>query len=96
MLNQVIFPARPDSANSPELDRPLHQLAYNGHRGFEVQFDAMPKTIIRIFTDEGVLGLGEFYRGLSLHQVPASARMLLGRDFLTLNLQDPRSPRAYL
>jgi muconate cycloisomerase len=87
LLNEVVVPARPDSVNSPELDRPLHQLAYAGRRSFEVQFDSIPKVIIRAITDVGTIGLGEFYRGVSIDEITMSARMLLGQDVLTLNLQ---------
>lgn len=87
ILNEVIVPARTDSVNSRELDRPLHQLAYAGRRGFEVQFDRIPKAIIRLCTDEGVTGLGEAYRGLSLEQLVPAAQALLGHDILQLNLQ---------
>jgi len=96
VLNEVVVPARPDSVNSRELDRPLHQLAYEGHRGFAVQFDEISKAVIRIYTDEDIIGLGESYRGLTLEQLRPVAKALLGRDFFNLNLQDLAIPEGRL
>lgn len=93
-MTEVVVPSRPDSVNSPELDRPLHQLSYAGQRGFSVQFDAIPKVIIQLETNEGVIGLGESYRGLSLSQLEPSARPLLGQELLALNHQDLPIPEG--
>ena len=94
LLNEVLVPARPDSVNSTELDRPLHQLSYAGHRGFEIQFDQMPKTVIRVFTDRDVIGIGETYRGLTMNELADCARVLVGRDLLSLNIQDLPIPEG--
>ncbi|MBA3708668.1 MAG: mandelate racemase/muconate lactonizing enzyme family protein [Planctomycetes bacterium] len=95
-LTEVVVPAKPDSVNSPETDHALHQLAYNGARGFSVQFDAMPKVIIEVITDDGLIGLGESYRGLPLASLEPIARRLIGLDPLALNLQELPLPEGRL
>jgi muconate cycloisomerase len=69
------------------LNRPLHQLAYAGQLGFTVQFDAMPKAILRLYTDEGIVGFGECYRGIPVEQLAQVARNLLGCNIRSLNIQ---------
>lgn len=96
VVTQVVVPARPDSVNSAEFDRPLHQLSYGGQRGFSIQFDRIPKAIIRIFTSEGIVGLGEAYRGLSMADLEPVALALLSRDLRSLNIQDLPVPEGRL
>lgn len=86
-LDEVLVRARPDSINSPELDHPLHMLPHGGRAAWSVQFDEIPKLIIRIQTDEGITGVGEFYRGVSIHSVLEIAEGLLGAEFADFNLQ---------
>jgi len=86
-LDEVLVRARPDSINSPELDHPLHMLPHGGRAAWSVQFDEIPKLIIRIQTDEGIIGVGEFYRGVSIHSVLEIAEGLLGAEFADFNLQ---------
>ena len=93
-FDQVVVPSRPDSVNSPELIRPLHQLAFAGHRGFSVQFDEMHKTIIRLHLENGVVGLGESYRGLTVEQLVLPGRQLIGEHIESLNLQDLPIPEG--
>lgn len=97
ILDEVVVRARPDSVNSPELDRPLHMLAHGGKSGWSIQFDEIPKFIIRIETDTGITGIGEFYRGLPIAAVTDIARALLGADLEQMNLQALPIPpgRAY-
>lgn len=86
-LDEVVVRAKPDSVNSPELDHPLHMLPHGGRAAWSVQFDEIPKLIIRLETDEGITGLGEFYRGVPVTAVTDIARGLLDVDIDTLNLQ---------
>jgi len=88
-LTEVVVPARPDSVNSPgaEHDHPLHQLAYAGKPAWSVQFDAMPKVIVELHTDAGVMGLGEVYRGVGIDVLGPIAQSLIGHDIDTLPLQ---------
>jgi muconate cycloisomerase len=87
-VNEVVVPARPDSINSPEVDHALHKLPFGGQKGWTIQFDRVFKPIIRLHTADGVVGLGEAYRGLAEHQLRPIAEHLLGRDLLDLNWQD--------
>lgn len=95
-FTQVVVPARPDSVNSPEHDHPLHQLAYGGRPAWSTQFDAMPKTIIELETDAGVVGLGETYRGLGREAIDPIAEGLLGVDLERLALQRLPIPEGRL
>lgn len=87
LLDEVVVRARPDSINSPGLDHPLHMLPHGGRAAWSVQFDEIPKLILRVETDEGITGIGEFYRGLSVHAVLEISEQLLGADITKLNLQ---------
>ncbi len=86
-LDAVKVPARPDSINSPEFDKPLHMLAYGGKTEWSLQFDEIPKWIIRVTLDNGVVGLGESYRGLPGDTMKSFAETLIGLDLGKVNLQ---------
>ena len=93
-IDQVVVPALPDSVNSLELDRPLHQLSHAGQRGFTAQFDSIPKAIIRLHTENGIVGLGETYRGISIEQLKPVAQRLVGEDIDSLTVQDLPIPEG--
>ncbi len=95
-LVSVIVPARPDSINSPEFDRPLHMLAYGGKTEWSLQFDQIPKWIIQMELENGVVGLGETYRGLPIDTMQAFAQGLIGRDINQLPLQQLPLPYGRL
>jgi muconate cycloisomerase len=86
-LDEVKVPARPDSINSPEIDQPLHKLPNGAKKGWTQQFDEISKTILRIECDNGVIGLGESYRGVAQATLQEIATALLGCDLRALNLQ---------
>jgi len=86
-LNEVVIPARPDSINSAGIDQPLHKLPQGAKRGWTQQFDALPKTIIRLELDNGVIGLGETYRAVPLFLSQEVATSLVGVEIDELNLQ---------
>ena len=96
LLDEVVVRARPDSVNSPELDHPLHMLPFGGSAAWSVQFDEIPKLIIRVETDDGAVGIGEFYRGVSVHAVLEIAQGLPGVDPAALNLQSLPFPAGRL
>lgn len=87
VLNEVLVPARPDSINSPEVDYALHKLPVGGKGGWTQQFDQVPKTMIQVEFDNGIVGLGESYRGIPRELMRAVATELLGADLRDLNLQ---------
>ena len=96
ILDEVVVRARPDSVNSPELNHPLHMLPHGGRAAWSVQFDEIPKLIIRLETDSGITGLGECYRGVPLQAVRDIGTGLLGTDLATLNLQNLPLPAGRL
>ena len=70
----VVVPVRPGRVNSPEFGM--------------ASWPKMPKQILRLRTDAGVVGLGETSRGCPREAVEAGAQALVGRDPLGLPLQD--------
>lgn len=86
-LDEVKVPARADSINSTEIDQPLHKLPEGAKKGWTQQFDVISKTILRIELDNGIVGLGETYRGIAQSTLQAISMALLGSDVRALNLQ---------
>ena len=86
-FTEVRVPARANSINHPSLDRPLHKLPIAGADGWSVQFDALPKVIVELELDGGVVGLGECYRGHQWATLEAVARRFVGVDLRQLVLQ---------
>jgi muconate cycloisomerase len=70
----VVVPVISDRVNSPEFGEP--------------SWPKLSKHIIRLRADDGVYGLGETRRGCPREAVEAGARALVGRDPLSLPLQD--------
>lgn len=87
VLDEVLIPARPDSINSPEVDYALHKLPVGGKQGWTQQFDQVPKTMIQLEFENGIVGLGESYRGIPRELMRAVAKELLGADLRKANLQ---------
>ncbi len=71
----VVVPTIPGRVHSPEWVP-------------ETGWDQVPKQIIRLRTDTELVGLGETDRGVSVDEVIAGVRRLLGRDPETIVLQD--------
>src|SRR6266498_3282104 len=65
---------RPGTINGPE---PEYQ---------ETRWDQVPKYLLRLHTDGGVVGIGETSRELAEEPLVAGARALLGLDLLGLDL----------
>lgn len=86
-LDEVVVRARPDSVNSPEIDHALHMLPHGGRAAWSVQFDEIPKLILQIEAANGLVGVGEFYRGVPVQAVLDVSRHLLGANISALNLQ---------
>lgn len=84
---EVIVPAKPGSINSPSLERPLHKLTVGAKKGWSIQFDELPKLLIRLETASGVVGWGELYRDHDWRMVENISRLLIGRELNQLVLQ---------
>ena len=48
----------------------------------------IPKVIIKVFTDEGLIGVGESYRGISEETVREHSSKIIGKNPLDMNLQE--------
>ena len=77
----VVVPTLPGRVHSPEWV-PV------------VEWDMIPKQIIRLKTDSEYVGLGETLRGVPLDEVRQGAHLLLGRDSESLTLQNIFAPRS--
>ncbi|KAA9034369.1 mandelate racemase [Ginsengibacter hankyongi] len=84
---EVIVPAREGSIDSMQVSKPLHKLPVGAKEGWSFQFDELPKMLIGLQLDSGIMGWGELYRGHSLAMVAEIARILVDRDIESLVLQ---------
>ena len=86
-FTEVVIPGKPGTINSPHLDRPLHKLAVAGQEGWSVQFDTVPKLVLEMTLENGVVGLGEFYRGHDWVSVVNMAKILMRHSLDEFPLQ---------
>ncbi|MBZ6075331.1 mandelate racemase/muconate lactonizing enzyme family protein [Microvirga puerhi] len=85
---EVIVPAHPGVINSESLNKPLHMLPVAGKRAWSVQFDELPKLILRMTLKDGTVGLAEFYRDHNWSIIENISSMLLGQSIAEMPLQD--------
>ncbi len=90
---EVVVPARRGAVDSPGLAKPLHSLAVGVQEGWTVQFDTLPKLLVKITLGSGAVGWGECYRDHQWSVVEPICQLLLGRDIRSITLQ--RLPFAY-
>jgi muconate cycloisomerase len=90
---QVVVPARRGAIESEGLRKPLHKLPSGARDTYTIQFDELPKLLLRLDLDNGVSGWGECYRDHDWRMVEAIARALLGLRLGDFPLQ--RLPVAY-
>jgi len=74
-LFAVVVPMQPGIINSPELGPDAL-----------TEFPSIPKFILKLHTDSGIVGIGETSRGLKQPAVEQNARFLEGKNLLDLNL----------
>lgn len=86
-FNEVVVPAREGSINSKTLTKPLHMLPVGADEAWSIQFDQLPKLVVRLETSAGVTGLGEFYRDHDWTRIEAVSASLLGKDISKMSLQ---------
>jgi muconate cycloisomerase len=78
VATEVVVPARPGAINSPDIHQPLHKLPVAGQAAWAVQFDALPKCVVELYLDDGIIRLGELYRDHDWRVVEVIAKRLLG------------------
>ena len=73
-FDEVVVPAHKGVINSDSLAKPLHMLPVGGKAAWSMQFDELPKLIVRMTLADGTVGLGEFYRdlGATYHAGPVT------------------------
>jgi len=84
---EVIVPAKEGAIESKGLNKPLHKLPVGAKAGWTIQFDQLPKLIIKLELDSGIIGWGELYRSHSWPVVEDIINILLGRNIDELILQ---------
>ncbi|WP_226704698.1 mandelate racemase/muconate lactonizing enzyme family protein [Microbulbifer elongatus] len=87
-FDEVVVPAKPGVIDSAGMRKPLHMLPVGGKREWSMQFDELPKLILKLELSDGTVGYGEFYRDHNWTLVSEVAESLLGRDIRTICLQD--------
>ncbi len=89
-FTEVIVPANPNTINSEGVYKPLHMLPVTskGSDRWSVQFDELPKLIVELELENGIVGLGEFYRDHNKEVILQLANNLLGVDITQLSLQE--------
>lgn len=85
---EVIVPATPGMINSASLAKPLHMLPVGGKASWSVQFDELPKLILRMKLSNGVVAISEFYRDHDWARIAAISEALIGTNVDSLALQD--------
>jgi muconate cycloisomerase len=84
---EVIIPTHDGVIESKGINKPLHKLPKGAKAGWSLQFDELPKLIIKMELSNGVIGWGEFYRDHNWSVVEAIIQQLLGKDIRKLSLQ---------
>ncbi|MCB0685591.1 MAG: mandelate racemase/muconate lactonizing enzyme family protein [Saprospiraceae bacterium] len=84
---EVRVPALPDAVASKSINKPLHKLPVGASEGWSVQFDVLPKVIIKLSLKNGIIGWGECYRDHNWTVLENISKILLGRHINTISLQ---------
>lgn len=84
---EVIVPARKGVIESQGIEKPLHKLPVGAKDGWSIQFDQLPKLLIKMELGNEVIGWGELYRSHSWVMVEDIIQMLLGTNIEDLILQ---------
>lgn len=84
---EVVVPAREGVIESKGVNKPLHKLPHGAQSGWSIQFDQLPKLLLRMELSNGVIGWGELYRDHDWRVVEEIIKLLLGQDIRRLSLQ---------
>ena len=90
---EVLVPAHAGVIASASINKPLHKLPVGAQSGWSVQFDELPKLILKLELADGTTGWGELYRNHDWNMVESIAERLLGLNIDQLPLQ--RLPFTY-
>lgn len=85
---EVRVPAHPDAIASKSINKPLHKLPVGASEGWTVQFDQLPKLLIKLSLKNGIEGWGECYRDHNWNVVAGITKILLGKNINHLSLQN--------
>ncbi|MEZ5042754.1 MAG: mandelate racemase/muconate lactonizing enzyme family protein [Saprospiraceae bacterium] len=84
---EVIIPAKEGVIESKGINKPLHKLPVGAKSGWSLQFDQLPKLLLKMELSNGIIGWGELYRDHNWTVVANIIETLLDRDIRTLSLQ---------
>ncbi len=84
---EVMVPTHPGMIQSKSINKPLHKLPVGVASGWSRQFDELPKLLLKMELEGGVIGWGELYRDHNWKVVGGIIQQLLGKDILSLSLQ---------
>ena len=86
---EVIVPAKEGMISSKSINKPLHMLPVikKASGTWSMQFDELPKLIVKMELESGIIGLGEFYRDHNLALVENIAQSLIGLNLNDLSLR---------
>ena len=91
LFYEVVVPANPGVIDGG-LNKPLHMLPVAGKSGWSIQFDELPKLILKMTLADGTVGWGEFYRDHDWGTVEGISQTLLGTPLNDIPLQAPPLP----
>ncbi|RYE18563.1 MAG: mandelate racemase [Sphingobacteriales bacterium] len=84
---EVIVPAKEGAIESKGINKALHKLPVGAKAGWSLQFDQLPKLLIKLELASGIIGWGELYRSHNWIVVEDIINGLLGREMESLSLQ---------
>ena len=84
---EVIVPAHPEAIASKTIDKPLHKLPVGAKSGWSMQFDDLPKLLLKLELDNGIIGWGECYRDHNWKVVEQIIASIIHQDITGFSLQ---------
>lgn len=85
-FDEVLVPSHPGVVNSAALPKPIHMLPVGSKPSWSTQFDELTKLVLRMELSNGIVGLGELYRGHAWSTTVEIAEALIGVDLNELSL----------
>ncbi len=84
---EVIVPTHEGMIESKGINKPLHKLPKGAKSAWSLQFDELPKLILKMELSNGIIGWGECYRDHNWAVVEEIIQVLLGQDIRSFTLQ---------